>query len=312
MEPIADYCSDYSLSFFVISDPHLTYPAESEERLSEDAIPIFRDTLEDIEKAGADIIFFTGDILESREYGLKNLRIAIELMNRLTMPWFVLPGNHDLRYRSTLDSYDKNCFIKQFKGHGPNGEVAYWRHDYPNKKLAFIGLDSTLAGSGHGIIDRRQKEWLEDCLNEIDRNYNIIILTHHPVVLFDREIIDIKEMDVYLLRNHDEIRGVLEKYQNVMLVISGHNHTCRYLHINGIHYVGCPSINIWPTMYTKFAVDCEKIVFRYIPIRDYEKTDKSKRKLFSANSSIVNMFGSKEAAYDYYDRGPRSLEVRIL
>ena len=91
------------ITFYVISDPHITYPVENLERLSEDSINIIKDTITDINLRGADFVFFLGDILESREFGLENLRIAYEIMSELTMPWFVIMGNHDLRYRSTLD-----------------------------------------------------------------------------------------------------------------------------------------------------------------------------------------------------------------
>ena len=299
---IREYSPDYNLTFFVVSDPHLTYPVESENRLSEDSISIFADTLEYIEKESADIVFFTGDILESRLYGLVNLEIAFRIMNKLTIPWFVLVGNHDLRYRSTLDAYDKACFIEKFRKHGPFGNIGYWRYNFPGKKISFIGLDTSMPGSGHGIIGREQKEWLEHCLSEIDRDSNIIILVHHPFVLFDNEIRDVEEMNIYLLTNHDKIKRIIERYENIILVISGHNHTCRYLCMNGIHYVGCPSINTWPTMFTKFVINKRSITFNNLPIRDNDKRDRARQKLFDDKSSLLKSLGSKEAVYNYFGR----------
>lgn len=296
------YSPEYKLTFFVISDPHITYPVESEDRLSEDCISIFADTLDYIEKEGADVVFFTGDILESKLYGLVNLEIAFRIMNKLTIPWFVLVGNHDLRYRATLDAYDKAYFIKKFRGHGPSGNIAYWRYDFPGKKISFIGLDTSLAGSGHGMIEKEQKEWFELCLSEIDQDSKIIILVHHPFVLFDKEIRDIKEMNIYLLTNHVKIKKIIERYENIILVISGHNHTCRYLCINGIHYVGCPSINTWPAMFTKFVINKRSLSFRNVPIRDNDKIDRARQIMFSDKSSFLKMFGSKEAVYNYFGR----------
>ena len=114
----------YRLDFFVVSDPHVTYPVESRERLSRDSVRILEETLADIEIAGADLVLFAGDILEAREYGLKNLETASRIMSKLTIPWLTIIGNHDIRYRSTKDEYEKSDFIGRFTGHGPEQDTA--------------------------------------------------------------------------------------------------------------------------------------------------------------------------------------------
>ena len=299
------------ITFYVVADPHLTYPVKSTERLSEDSINILKTTISDINLRGADFVFFLGDLIESREFGLVNLRIAYEIMNELTMSWFVIMGNHDLRYRSTLDGYQKSSFINKFNDHGPYGSTAYWSYDDPGSNLTFVGLDSPVEGYSYGEIEEEQKEWLEDTLYAIDADRRVILLSHHPLILFDDEIKNIEGMDVYLLKNHNEIRRIIEKTNKVVLTLSGHNHTCRYLHLNGVDYIGCPSINIWPTMYTKFIIDDYEFLFNYIKIKDFEKTVKSKNRIFNNDSPIVECFGSSEAAYRYYKKGQKGGRIKF-
>ena len=75
----------------------------------------------------------------------------------------------------------------------------------------FIGLDSTIPGSAHGRINEKQKKWLINTLADIDQDRNVVVLTHHPFVLFDKEILVNDEMSMYLLDNDQEIREIIEK-----------------------------------------------------------------------------------------------------
>lgn len=296
----------------MISDPHVTYPVDSEERLSRDSLRILEDTIEDIEETGAELVFFTGDILEARYHGQKNLDLAFETLSRLSIPWFVLIGNHDTKHRSTLDDYETSDFLERFNGHGPDGTRAYWRYDCPGKKLTFIGLDSTRPLSTRGVIDQHQKDWLEVNLSEIEEDRYVILLTHHPFILFDREIDEIDEMKIYILENHQEIKCLVERHKTVKLVISGHNHTCRTISENGVVYVGCPSINTWPAMYSKFSVDVDRIEYSHLPIKEFEKVDKLRKKVLSDDSPWVRILGSSQAVNDYFNKGPLNGELPII
>ena len=56
-------------------------------------------------------------------------------------------------------------------------------------------------------------------------------------------------------------------------------------------------------MYTKFNIENGKFFFSHIAIKDSSKTEKSKKKIFTNDSHIVRILGSKEAAFNYYNRG---------
>jgi DNA repair exonuclease SbcCD nuclease subunit len=293
----------YCLDFFVVSDPHVTYPVESRERLSKDSVRILEETIEDIEKAGADLVLFGGDILEAREFGLRNLETAFRVMSKLTIPWRTIIGNHDIPYRSTKDGYKKADLIRRFSSHGPEGGNAYWRYDCPGKTITVIGLDTTVEKSTSGAIGRTQQEWLDATLSSMEDGRRVVILTHHPFILFDNEIKTSKDMDIFILENHEEIMALVEKHTCVQLVISGHNHTRRAVRENGVTYIGCPSINSWPAMYSRFAMDRNGFNVTHMEIRDREKIDESRLALLGEESPWMKSLGSSEAIEDYFTRG---------
>lgn len=294
----------YRLTFYVISDPHVTYPVESPDRLSMDSVRILEETIKDIEKAGADFVLFAGDILEAREFGLRNLETAHRVMSKLTLPWRTIIGNHDIRYRSTRDEYEKGDFIDRFTGHGPEKDRAYWRYDCPGKLVTVIGLDTTMERSSSGVINHRQRKWLDETLGEMGDSRRVVILTHHPFFLFDREVETQKDMDIFVLQNHEEIRLLVEKHTCVQLVISGHNHTRRAVQENGVTYIGCPSINSWPAMYSRFSMDHDGFDVAHQEIRDRNKSEENRRSLLADGSPWVEALGSPSAVEAYFFRGP--------
>lgn len=292
----------YNLTFFAVADPHITFPnTKNAIRLSEDSIKIFQDTMDEIEKAKTDMVVFLGDVMEARHYGMPHLELVYGLMSKISLPWLMLMGNHDSRYKSTLDEYEKIDFAKKFKGHGPDGKVAYWRHDMPGKKITFIGLDTSLVGTSGGSIDDIQKDWLKSTLDTIEPDRFVIILMHHPAVIFDDIIFRNEDLHVYFIDNHQEMRELFRQYKTIKTVISGHTHVCRHLLLDGINYISLPSINTWPNMYTEFSVSKDKLVFRNIPIADKAKAEEAMNNLFSEDSAWLKYFyNDKEALKTYF------------
>jgi 3',5'-cyclic AMP phosphodiesterase CpdA len=296
----------YDFVFFAVADPHINFPdTKNAIRLAKDSIKIFQDTMGEIEKAKTDIVVFVGDVMEARDYGMPHLELVYGLMSKISMHWLILMGNHDSRYRSTLDEYEKRDFAKKFKGHGPDGKVAYWRYDVPGKKITFVGLDTSLVGTSGGSIDNAQKKWLENTLDALAPDRMVIIFMHHPAVIFDDIISRNEGLHVYFIDNHQEMRVLFEQYKMIKAVISGHTHVCRHLLLNGINYISLPSINTWPNMYTELNISNDKLIFKNIPISDKAKAAEAMNNLFSEGSAWLKCFyNDKEALNAYFMSGP--------
>jgi len=67
-----------------------------------------------------------------------------------------------------------------------------------------------------------------------------------------------------MVRNHDAVREVLERYPNVRLVISGHHHVSRVQTVQHITYVADPAVITYPCAFRVFTVSSEGIHLKNI------------------------------------------------
>jgi hypothetical protein len=299
----------YELSFFNVSDPHIIVPTEKNGwRLTRDSVPILKDTLARISAEKPDLVLLSGDIAEGKFEGMSNLALAVQTLSAEDRPWYVVPGNHDNRYAgsdATLDGYAKDEFIRAFKGHGPDGTVGYWRHDVPRKKVTILGLDTSHEGTSEGWIDDSQKAWLKRTLDEIDPSRYVILVMHHPLVIFDENALrDDRLSRVWLARNADEIRMILEKHRNVKAAISGHMHARGHRLVNGIHYVATPSINTWPCEFTRFSLTRDRLAYEQVDITDAGKIDEAKRGLLEPESDLMKIVADTSTLVGLMSSGP--------
>jgi predicted phosphodiesterase len=301
----------YAFTFFNVSDAHVVEPtAENSWRMTKDSVAILEDTLKHVDAEKPDMVLFSGDVIEGKFYGMKSLKLASERMNKLSVPWLVVSGNHDARYlvkEVTIDEFNKNEFYKEFTGHGPSVEQPYWRYDVPGKKISIVGLDATKEGTHEGYIDQAQKDWLEATLTAIPADRFVIIMIHHPLVVFNTAILDPDKapvLKIFVTNNHAEIRPILERHKNVHLVISGHNHSSEYALVNGIHYVGTPSINSWPCRYSKFVISHDKISYSHLPISDPAKVQEAYDNIIRADSTWIKFFKTEQDLKNYFLHGP--------
>ena len=101
-----------------------------------------------------DVVLITGDLTEcglDAEYA--NLKAILE--RTLSMPVFVIPGNHDRR-----DNF------RQGLGHLPGVLsdpvfVQYTVEDYP---VRLVMLDTLVPGANHGALSAEQLDWLDRTL----------------------------------------------------------------------------------------------------------------------------------------------------
>ena len=117
--------------------------------------------------------------------------------------------------------------------------TAYYAHDTPAVRL--IALDTAcLAGGADGCIDAGQARWLESALAEVHSAYRgpgeatvrtgnadrlVVVFSHHGIdQLTNTRLAHAGPEGVPLLTGA-EITGLLHRYPNVVLWLSGHTHT---------------------------------------------------------------------------------------
>ncbi len=153
-----------------------------------------------------DIVLVTGDITDfgrAEEYYLSSL-----LLNQLAMPYFVIPGNHDL----------PGAMRTEFSGHSylPNdGFIQYVIEDYP---VRMIGLDTQVIGKPYGSMCEERLDWLEQQLLAQTERPTLLFMHHPP---FD---VGIDHMDMQNCRNGEALGYLVEQHSQIKYILCGHVH----------------------------------------------------------------------------------------
>ncbi|MBU1095466.1 MAG: PQQ-binding-like beta-propeller repeat protein [Bacteroidetes bacterium] len=157
-------------------------------------------------------VLATGDISEKGKN--TELEEAKNILSKLKMPYFIIPGNHDTKWSESACTK----FIEIW-----GDDKFYFETDGD----VFIGLNSGIplkGGGGH--IKPEDLNWLENQVSKLDTLKEIYFVVHHPL----NEDIDNWFAASNILRN-----------KNIKLTFNGHGHTNKISEYNGIPAVMCRS-----------------------------------------------------------------------
>jgi len=173
-----------------------------------------------------DVVLATGDLVDGgSEEEYRRLR---ELLAPLSMPVYLIPGNHD----------DRDALRSAFADHaylGLIGEPAcYCVAGHP---VRLIALDTTVAGETGGALDHRQIDWLEEQLAAAPHEPALIFMHHPP---FKTGIARMDEIGL------DEtsaahLAAVVSRHAQIALLTCGHVHRAIQARWHGAIASVCPS-----------------------------------------------------------------------
>jgi hypothetical protein len=130
-----------------------------------------------------------------------------------------------------------------------------------------IGFDVTVDGKPYGEAKQSDLKWLEDELKENRRKKLIIVLTHQlllPTTPKDTT----PEWSLWMIKNHEKVRALLERFPNVRLAISGHHHVSKVVTVGKITYVSDPAIVTYPCALRSYTVSRDGIYLKNIGLDD--------------------------------------------
>ncbi len=170
-----------------------------------------------------DAVVITGDLVdqgEPEEYGL-----LAELLKPLTMPVYLLAGNHDRR--SALQA----AFPEQPWLRGDDGFVQYVVEQHA---LRLVMLDTTVPNRPEGQLCGKRLDWLQRTLAASDRP--TIVAQHHPPLTAGLRV-----MDQQTLTNAADEEAVIRRHPQVERIIAGHYHRTFEARFGGTLVSTCPS-----------------------------------------------------------------------
>ena len=178
------------------------------------------------QRPAPDVVLATGDLVDAgTEDEYRRLRM---LLAPLTMPLYLIPGNHD----------DRDALRSAFRDHaylGPAGEPA--RYSIPGHALRLIALDTTVRGETGGALDEAQIDWLDGELAAAPRDPALVFMHHPPFRT------GIARMDTIGLAatSAERLGDVLSRNAQVQLLTCGHVHRAIQVRWHGTVASICPS-----------------------------------------------------------------------
>ena len=266
------------VTFIAIADAHFCMISKNEHmKIYGRSSQIMKETIAEVNRMDdIDFVVLPGDLL--RDLEVWNLDRMRELLDELSVPYYVIFGNHDIppvRSKAVYGedvimgySASKADFVTTFQIHGFNGHE-YWWSANPTHWLHLVGMDTTKIGTWGGHVPSRELKWLENDLSKHADKKVTIILAHHNLTTHAPDD-ESPGWQNFRADNAGEVRKILEPHTNVKLVITGHHHIADIRTVNGIHYVTCPSILTYPCKYAKFTITPTTVKVETIQIKNGE------------------------------------------
>ena len=233
--------SSSNLRFAQISDAHYsTFEADTSFKVLSDSGALLDDAIMQVNNTPkVDFVMFTGDLVNQPQED--QLLSFIQHANLLCYPWYMVLGNHDVSHGGRLS---KKMVCDILNGH--TNSFCYTKPYYsftPKKGYKVIGLDTIIdyKMTSQGEISEEQMDWLKKELDS-SRGDTIIIFTHVPVV-------EPFPSENHKLRNSYELKILLKKYDNPIIVCSGHYHATKIFQEDNILYINTPSLVSYPNAF---------------------------------------------------------------
>jgi len=234
-----------------------------------------------------DFVILAGDATEYDFVG--ELDTVKAIMDKLDVPYHIIPGNHELKWSAS----GGEKFKKLFGDDKFNVEYGGYR---------FIGVNQgPLMRMGEGFIAREDLDWTEKQLKKIHRKQAVFFVTHYPI-------------DNTVTNSYDFLEII--KHYNVQGVLHGHGHANRLRDFSDVSGImgrsnlsrGMPAgYNIvtiendtmtWMERRSLEKVDLEP--WLKIPIKEFAYTDSHEQ--LKADLSINDEYPEVEKDWEYDSR----------
>jgi 3',5'-cyclic AMP phosphodiesterase CpdA len=216
-----------------VSDTHLSpdFPASTE---------LWTAVVRYIEKSRPDLVIHTGDVVHDDPDDDRDHEFAAFQMRRLTVPWRIVPGNHDIGdsapdpFRGLVSAERLARFRRHFGSDRWSVAIGGWQ---------LIGLNSLLFDNCLAAEEAEQWDWLEDQLREADGR-PVGLFLHKPAAInsLDEDLNANKAIGV---QSRGRLRALVESGA-VRLIGSGHLHEHVVLFSRGALLVGAPALGPVP------------------------------------------------------------------
>jgi 3',5'-cyclic AMP phosphodiesterase CpdA len=211
----------------VVSDSHLS-------GRTPEAAANWEAVVDHVAATRPDLVVHAGDVTADGADRPADLAFARERLDRLSVPWAVVPGNHDVGDTPAtpgdgpfVDAARVARFAATFGSDRFAIDVGAWR---------LVGLDAQLLGAG-GDPEADQWAWLGDRLHGLDPAMPLALVLHRPLLPGDDTDSPVRYVPPAA---RARLLDVLEPV-DARLVVSGHVHESLRHRTAGLDHVWAPT-----------------------------------------------------------------------
>jgi len=271
---------------------------------------IAHDAIEEV--AGIDAAFGVslGDVVCDN---IEDFDSVNEIVSLIGLPWYNVPGNHDINYYAKGDEHSLETFSSVY---GP----AYYSFNYG--PVHFLVLDSIVTYRDNGErlsyyegLDSKQLEFIRNDLNLLDKGQLVVLLMHGSENLFEqdrRKLFEILEQHPYTV----SVAGHTHRTEHLFLGKEydwyGSNPHHLYISgtVSGAWWMGVPDelgiahsmmTNGVPNGYSIFSFDGNEYTIRFKAFRrpeDYQMNIWAPEEIYANKAAegeiVVNVFAASE------------------
>ena len=225
-------CMADEIKFVQVTDSHFASGNEFRES-------VLKSTVEDINTLkNVSFVVFTGDNIDKAnpEY----LKDFVQIVNKLKVPYYMIIGNHEVFKTGNLSKLRYMEIIRQ--------NNFFYRPSKPNYKFTKNGFMFLIVDGAKEVIPGANGYYRKDTLDWVEHHLQknpkktTIILQHFPLV-------PPKDMATHKTYQAEKYLEMLDKYDNVIAVISGHYHINGEQMRNGVYHVCTPTLLNSPHQY---------------------------------------------------------------
>jgi 3',5'-cyclic-AMP phosphodiesterase len=194
-----------------------------------------------------DAVVLTGDLVDfgqPEEYAF--LR---ELLQPLTMPYYLLPGNHDER-GALRAAFPDHAYLHNT--HDGNERIEYVIDDHP---LRIVALDTVIPRASGGELNPASLGWLDRVLQAQPERPTVIVMHHPPFRT------GIGHMDEIGLAQPEALEQVVRRHPQVERILCGHLHRAIHARFGGTIASTCPGtshqvvLDLSPDAASQFVIE---------------------------------------------------------
>lgn len=175
-------------------------------------------------KQRPDLLVLTGDLVDCGLAG--EYAVLRQILAPLTMPCYVIPGNHDQR-AALRAAFADHAYLNQ------SGRfIQYAIDDWP---VRIVALDTVVPGAERGEVCAERLAWLDARLSEAPDKPTVVIMHHPPFAT------GIGHMDRIGLAGTSALAAVISRHPQVERLLCGHLHRPIQVRFAGTLASTCPS-----------------------------------------------------------------------